>query len=77
MISINIGDKQPLDCPKCKGKFGYRVTDYLKTHYSYYYDEDGEKLGGDYSDWQPMIHKLKTVVCHNCASKLPFKIIRT
>ena len=44
MITIKIGDKQPVDCPKCKDKLGYRTSDYMKTHYYDFYGEDGEKL---------------------------------
>ena len=77
MITIKIGDKQPLDCPICKDKLGYRTSDYLRTHYYDFYSEDGEKLGGDYFDCQHIINKLKTTVCHNCGSKLPFNVDRS
>jgi len=77
MIMIKIGDKQPLDCPKCKDKFGYTTSDYMKTHYYDFYNDDGSKIGGDYSEWQPIIHKSKKVICGNCGSKLPFYVDRS
>lgn len=77
MITIKIGDIQPVACPKCKAKHGYRTSDYMKTHYYDFYSEEGEKIGGDYSEWQPIIHKSKSVTCHNCCCKLPFQVERS
>ena len=75
-IIIELGDPQPLDCPKCKDKMGYRVVDYLKTHYDSFYNADGTSDGGMYSEYQPAINLGKRAYCNECLTSLPFTINR-
>lgn len=74
--TIKEGEAQPIDCPNCKGKYGYSVSDYMKTHYTTHRNADGSFMSGQYSDYQPIITKGKTAVCANCTTKLPFWIER-
>lgn len=75
MISISLGDVQPLECENCNGKFGYQKSDYIKTHYTIHFNEDGESEGGFYSDYQPLIHSGIRAYCRNCGGRLKFNII--
>ena len=76
-IIIKAGEPQPLDCEHCEDKFGYQVSDYLKTHYHTQYEESGKHCGAFYSDYQPLIHKGTSAYCINCASKLKFRIAKS
>lgn len=75
-LTIKEGHAQPMDCPRCKEKFGYATSDLIKTHYTTYRNADGSFDSGQYSDYQPTIHKGKTAVCCNCNEKLPFWVER-
>ncbi len=74
--TIKEGEAQPLDCPKCEDKMGYSVSEYMKTHYTTHRNADGTFWQGHYSDYQPTIHRGKTVVCANCSARLPFWVER-
>lgn len=76
MIEINIGDEQPEECPRCKDKYGYQYYDSLRTHYIIRHTKSGESDGGDYSEYQPLIHAGKKAYCSNCGKRLLFNVIR-
>lgn len=73
MITIKIGDPQPLDCPNCKSKEGYQQATLFRMHYTAFYNADGTYEGGQYNDGK-QLHKGTTLYCLNCNTKLNFKI---
>jgi len=76
MITIHLGEKQPVPCEKC-GFMGYAISDHIKTHYTTTFKNNGDFDSGFYSDYQPYINKAKTPHCAECGSKLGFKVDRT
>lgn len=76
LIRINIGDPQPVDCPRCKDKFGYQYTDNIKTQYTCHHEPDGSHYGGEFSDYQPITKAATEIYCLNCGTKLAAKLIR-
>ena len=73
-IKIKEGMPQPIDCPKCKTKNGYRITQIEQLHSESLFDQDGKYIGESNSDYRKVIRRLKTISCNICASKLPFEI---
>jgi hypothetical protein len=74
-VQIKRGDAQPLDCPVCMAKMGYKVTDYIKIHYTQFYLYNGStEDGGQYGDREKIINNGKQARCYNCNKLLPFKI---
>jgi phage FluMu protein Com len=71
-IVIKDGDKQPIECPKCKEMNGYQRSDYLKTHYTTIRNSDGSFEQGFYSDYQPLVNRNRSAYCPECITKLPF-----
>jgi len=76
-MKIKKGDPQPLDCPKCKCKMGYKVSDLIKIHYTDFYLDSGLKDGGQYSEFERIINAGKRAVCYECNTLLHFKIDRS
>jgi len=73
-MKIKEGMPQPLDCPKCKSKHGYRITQLEQLHSDSLFDEKGKYIGESNSDYRKVIRRLKTISCNNCSAKLPFEI---
>jgi len=73
MIEIKLGTPQPIDCPKCKDKYGYKVVQRVQKYLDTIYDADGNDNGCVYSEHEKVLVQLKTIVCANCNTKLPFK----
>lgn len=71
---IKRGDPQPVDCLRCGTKKGYQVSVKLVTDFVDFYEPDGTREGGAYSDYQREIHKYTTTYCMECGDQLPFKI---
>jgi DNA-directed RNA polymerase subunit RPC12/RpoP len=73
MIEIKVSTPQPIDCPKCKAKYGYKVVQRIQKYVDNIYDAEGNDNGCIYSDYEKILGQLKTIVCANCNAKLPFK----
>ncbi len=73
MIEIKVSAVQPLDCPKCKARHGYKVVTRIQKHVDTIYDKFGNNAGCVYSEYEKVLSTLKTIVCVNCNAKLPFK----
>lgn len=41
-MKIKEGMPQPIDCPKCKSKRGYRITQLEQLHSDSIFDENGD-----------------------------------
>jgi hypothetical protein len=75
-IKIKLGEPQPMPCHECGEKYGYQITENIKTTYSTFYDSDGEHTGGDYGGTMKRISGGIIAYCMNCNTKLPFTIQR-
>ena len=73
-MKIKEGMPQPIDCPKCKSKLGYRITQLEQLHSDSLFDENGNYTGESNSEKRKVIRRLKTISCANCCAKLPFEI---
>lgn len=73
-MKIKEGMPQPLDCPKCKSKEGYRITQVEQLYSDSIFDEHGKYVGESNGDHRKLIRRLKTISCSNCCKKLPFEI---
>ena len=73
-MKIKEGMPQPIDCPKCKRKGGYRITQLEQLHSDSLFDEKGNYTGESNSDHRKVIRRLKTISCADCCTKLPFEI---
>ncbi len=74
MIFINAGDKQPLDCPKCKEKYGYQISNRIQKYVDIMYTEEGEHNGCVYSGFEKILYTIKRPYCCNCRTTLSFKV---
>ena len=74
MIEVKRGEAQPLACRSCRLKYGYVVTDNIRTQYDTEYNENGALIGGSYSDYQPVVRENRKAHCANCGDLLPFRI---
>lgn len=73
-MKIQEGESQPVDCPKCKRKMGYRITQLEQIHSDSFFDENGNYTGESNSEHRKVIRRLKTITCAECCSKLSFEI---
>ena len=73
-MKIKEGMPQPIDCPKCKRKNGYRITIVEQVHSDSLFNEKGIYYGEAASDFRKFIRQLKTITCTECCSKLAFEI---
>jgi len=73
-MEINKGMPQPLDCPKCKAKKGYRITQVEQIHSDSVFDEDGIYETQIDSEYRKLIRVMKAVTCNSCLTKLNFNI---
>ena len=60
LIEIKVNTPQPLDCPKCENKYGYKVVERIQKYIDTIYDQDGNNSGCVYSE-----HKYKKTICSN------------
>lgn len=74
MNTIKIGDKQPLPCPKCGVKWGYKVTQRIQKYVDVIYDEFGGYDGCLYSEQDKILHQIKRASCSECNTSLPFNV---
>ena len=74
MIEIEVGDPQPLDCPRCKAKHGYQVSQRIQKYVDLIYTADGKYDGAAYSDFEKVRYVSKRPACANCIATLPFKV---
>ena len=72
---IKEGMPQPLDCPKCKSKNGYRITQVEQLHSDSCFDKNGIYETQMDSEYRKPIRKLKNISCHLCLTKLPFEVV--
>lgn len=72
---IKEGDPQPLDCPVCKSKRGYQVSQLFHIYSDTVYDKNGIYSCVIDAEYRKPIRTLKETCCANCRSKLPFKIV--
>ncbi|KKN63242.1 hypothetical protein LCGC14_0503600 [marine sediment metagenome] len=77
MKIIELGDPQPMDCPSCGDKMGYKHSDYMKVHYETFYNSDGSEGGGSYSDFIRILNLGVIAICCECNARLPFKLNRS
>lgn len=75
MISIKLNEPQPLDCPRCKEKFGYMYNDMFRMSYTSIHREDGKYEMGQYNDGK-CLNRGVSAFCSNCGTRLPFKLNR-
>lgn len=75
MIEIIAGTPQPYDCPKCKVKHGYKITERIQKYIDLIYDEFGNNNGTVYSESGKMMCRMKKISCVNCNTTLPFKVV--
>jgi hypothetical protein len=73
-MKIKEGMPQPLDCPKCKCKNGYRITQVEQFHSDSCFDKNGIYETQIDSEYRKPIRRLKTISCAECCTKLPFEI---
>ena len=73
-MKIKEGMPQPIDCPKCKSKRGYRITQLEQLHSDSIFDENGDYSSESNSEHRKVIRRLKTISCADCCTKLPFEI---
>ncbi len=73
-MKIKEGMPQPIDCPKCKSKRGYRITQVEQLHSDSLFDENGIYTGEINSEHRKLIRRLKTISCADCCEKLSFEI---
>ena len=74
MIVIKESEPQPLDCKKCKCKYGYRVIQIIEKTFEMHYDAHGKPFLNLYNETDKIIRQLKTTYCTNCGTKLPFRV---
>lgn len=74
LIEIKASTPQPFDCPKCKDKLGYKVTQRIQTYTDLCYTADGENDGVVTSEYETVMYSLKRAICSNCNAKLPFNV---
>ena len=74
MIEIKASTPQPLDCPKCKGKFGYKLVQRIQKYVDLQFNEFGEDDGCVYSEMDKILSYKKRAICANCNSLLPFNV---
>ena len=74
MIEIKASTPQPYDCPKCKGKYGYKVEQRIQKYIDLIYDEEGNDAGCVYSEFDKVLHTKKRACCANCNAPLPFNV---
>lgn len=73
-MKIKEGSAQPIDCPKCKSKRGYRITQLEQMHSDSLFDGEGSYFGEANSEHRKVIRRLKKISCADCCTKLPFEI---
>jgi hypothetical protein len=73
-MKIKEGMPQPLDCPKCKCKNGYRITQVEQYHSDSWFSQYGIYEGEINSESRKVIRRLQKISCHECLTKLPFEI---
>lgn len=71
---ITIGSPQPIDCPNCHEKNGYKLTQRIQKYADIHYLEDGSFIGCYNSDSETVLHTIKRAHCLNCNSALPFNL---
>jgi hypothetical protein len=74
MIVIEIGTPQPVDCPNCKCKNGYRIIQLVQLYSFNCFDKDGNYFTEINSESRKVIRQLKKVCCHECLVILPFRV---
>jgi len=74
MKEIKESTPQPLDCPRCKSKKGYKVIYVIEKSFEQLYDAYGNRCGNAYNEYDKIIRQWKKTYCINCNTKLPFKI---
>jgi len=74
MIEIKAGTPQPLDCPNCKGKFGYQIPQRIQKYVDLIYTKEGEDDGCVYGEHEKILSTHKRPACANCVKTLPFKV---
>lgn len=73
-MKIKEGMPQPIDCPKCKCKNGYRITQVEQFHSDSCFNKNGDYEAEINSELRKPIRRLKRISCHECLGKLPFFI---
>jgi len=73
-MKIKEYEPQPIDCPKCNDKLGYRVTTVQQIHSDVVYNPDGEYKTIIDSEYRKNIRTLKRIVCTECLTKLNFEV---
>jgi len=73
MITIKLTDPQPLDCPKCKSKEGYKYSDLFRMSYTSFHGSDGKYEGGECNTGMCLNRGFRLYCC-NCGTKLPFRL---
>lgn len=74
-MKIKEGMPQPIDCPKCKCKNGYMITQVEQLHSDSVFNKNGEYESERDSEYRKTIRRLTTISCPECLTKLPFSII--
>jgi len=74
LVEIKANTPQPFDCPKCKGKYGYKVIQRIQKYIDLIYDESGNNEGCVYSEHEKVLTTLKRSYCANCNAPLPFSV---
>lgn len=73
-VSIKLGDPQPVNCDRCRAKYGYQIEQQIRTLYVTRYHPDGYFESGDYGGpIKTLQHKL-IPYCANCLNTLNFNI---
>jgi len=74
LIEIKASTPQPYDCPKCKSKQGYKVTQRIQKYFEMFFDEEGNDDGNGYSEHDKVLSTGKRAHCCNCNTALLFNV---